>query len=55
MLRPQVCVALIALSLVARAAASEAQSPRRGGVIRVADREAPGLDPQRLLHTWLDR
>src|SRR5438067_2221441 len=42
-------VALAALSLLLLLAlaspAAHAQTPRRGGVIRIAEREAPGLDP----------
>jgi ABC-type transport system substrate-binding protein len=46
---------LAALALVL-APAAEAQQPRRGGVLRIADREAPNLDPHLsvsfLTHSW---
>ena len=56
MIRPIVlaaCAALLALPLIPPA---EAQQPKRGGVIRIADREAPNLDPHLsisfLTHSW---
>ena len=39
-----VLVAVLTVLLVADPA--PAQTPKRGGVIRIAEREAPGLDPQ---------
>ena len=36
-------VALVAVPLVAEPAPG--QPPKRGGIIRIADREAPNLDP----------
>jgi peptide/nickel transport system substrate-binding protein len=36
---------LLPLMLVAAVSAADAQSPKRGGVLRIAEREAPGLDP----------
>ena len=47
-------VALVAVALVVEPAL--AQQPRRGGVVRIADREAPNLDPHLaisfLTHSW---
>ncbi|MGH7414001.1 MAG: ABC transporter substrate-binding protein [Candidatus Rokuibacteriota bacterium] len=47
------CAALLTLTL---ALPAEAQQPKRGGVIRIADREAPNLDPHLsisfLTHSW---
>jgi len=47
-------VALVAAALAAPAAL--AQQPRRGGILRIADREAPNLDPHLnisfLTHSW---
>jgi peptide/nickel transport system substrate-binding protein len=45
-MRPRVAL-LIALPLLTMALAAplEAQAPKRGGVIRIAEREAPSLDP----------
>jgi len=48
---------LMALAVVGLTLApSEAQQPRRGGVLRIADREAPNLDPHLsvsfLTHSW---
>ncbi len=41
---------------VAAAPATDAQAPKRGGVLRIADREAPNLDPHLsisfLTHSW---
>lgn len=49
-----VSVALLAVLLAAPAA--PAQQPKRGGVLRIADREAPSLDPHLsisfLTHSW---
>src|ERR1041385_4081868 len=36
---------LVTLLLAAIAADAHAQTPKRGGVLRIAEREAPGLDP----------
>src|SRR5207244_1116307 len=36
---------LLVLVIVALATPAPAQTPKRGGVIRIAEREAPGLDP----------
>jgi len=48
------CVALVAVVLVGQPAL--AQQPKRGGVVRIADREAPNLDPHLsisfLTHSW---
>ena len=48
------CAALAAVVLVAQPAL--AQQPKRGGVVRIADREAPNLDPHLsisfLTHSW---
>ena len=48
---------LVTLTLAGLAVApAEAQTPRRGGVLRIADREAPNLDPHLavsfLTHSW---
>lgn len=47
-------VALVAVALVVQPALG--QQPRRGGVVRIADREAPNLDPHLsisfLTHSW---
>jgi hypothetical protein len=47
-------VALVAVVLVVQPALG--QQPKRGGVIRIADREAPNLDPHLsisfLTHSW---
>src|SRR5262245_20083269 len=47
------CAALVILSLTPPA---EAQQPKRGGIIRIADREAPNLDLHLsisfLTHSW---
>jgi peptide/nickel transport system substrate-binding protein len=57
MIRRHACVVFLGLLLLASAGPVEAQSPKRGGVIRVADREAPGLDPHLsvsfLTHSWV--
>ena len=46
MVRRAVVVVLLLPFLLALASpAAHAQTPRRGGVIRIAEREAPGLDP----------
>jgi len=47
MARRRVAVAALLLPLLLAAAISDAhaQTPKRGGVIRIAEREAPGLDP----------
>src|ERR1700752_2513498 len=36
---------LVPLLLAAAVSAVDAQTPKRGGVLRIAEREAPGLDP----------
>jgi hypothetical protein len=64
---------LLALALCLALSAppsADAQQPKRGGVVRIAECEAPGLDPHlskgfrhhdgyglgmRLLFTWLDK
>lgn len=50
---PLFAAALLAAPLTAPAAA---QAPKRGGVLRIADREAPNLDPHLsvsfLTHSW---
>src|ERR671925_489190 len=49
-----VLAALTALGLAVSPA--DAQSPKRGGILRIADREAPNLDPHLsvsfLTHSW---
>src|SRR5215510_15440820 len=40
-----VVTVLLPLLLACALPSSEAQTPRRGGVLRIAEREAPGLDP----------
>src|SRR5216117_1017053 len=36
---------LVTLAVLAGSAVASAQTPKRGGVIRIAEREAPSLDP----------
>ena len=44
--RPHVfAVVLLALTLLASVPAASAPPPKRGGVLRIAEREAPSLDP----------
>src|SRR5918994_866242 len=52
-----VCAALFALGLLSLPALdAQAQTPKRGGMLRIADREAPNLDPHLsvsfLTHSW---
>lgn len=44
-MRRRVIVAVLLPLLLALALPAYAQAPKRGGVIRIAEREAPGLDP----------
>jgi ABC-type transport system substrate-binding protein len=47
---------LLAALLLLPSAAAQAQTPKRGGVLKIADREAPNLDPHLsvsfLTHSW---
>ena len=43
--RAAVVALLLPLLLVFAIPSSHAQTPKRGGVLRIAEREAPGLDP----------
>jgi peptide/nickel transport system substrate-binding protein len=47
---------VVALTLAVAAPPTDAQQPKRGGVLRIADREAPNLDPHLnisfLTHSW---
>src|SRR5512134_2284287 len=43
--RAAVAAFLIVLAAVVAAGPAPAQQPKRGGVLRIAEREAPGLDP----------
>jgi hypothetical protein len=43
--RVVVAALLLPFLLVFAFLPTEAQTPKRGGVIRIAEREAPGLDP----------
>jgi peptide/nickel transport system substrate-binding protein len=51
---PALALALLAALVLAPSA--DAQTPKRGGVVRIADREAPNLDPHLsvsfLTHSW---
>ena len=44
-MRRRILVALILPMILALATDTFAQQPKRGGVLRIAEREAPGLDP----------
>ncbi|HXH83726.1 MAG TPA: ABC transporter substrate-binding protein [Candidatus Tectomicrobia bacterium] len=56
MTRRSVLAACAAVAILTLALPASAQQPRRGGVIRIADREAPNLDPHLsisfLTHSW---
>jgi peptide/nickel transport system substrate-binding protein len=56
MIRRFVLAATVALLALTLPAPTEAQQPKRGGVLRIADREAPNLDPHLsisfLTHSW---
>src|SRR5262249_32261997 len=43
--RTVVAVTVAAVALALAAPPTSAQTPKRGGVIRIAEREAPSLDP----------
>ena len=43
--RVALAVSLALLASLLAAPAAPAQQPKRGGVLRIADREAPSLDP----------
>lgn len=51
-----VLLGCLLLHLLGAAPAADAQQPKRGGVLRIADREAPNLDPHLsisfLTHSW---
>lgn len=54
--RTCLAVALAFLAVLVAAESAPAQQPKRGGVLRIADREAPNLDPHLnisfLTHSW---
>jgi peptide/nickel transport system substrate-binding protein len=54
--RIALALSLALLALLVAAPAASAQQQKRGGVLRLADREAPGLDPHLsvsfITHTW---
>jgi peptide/nickel transport system substrate-binding protein len=54
--RVALTIAIVALALASTAWPALAQTPARGGVLRLADREAPNLDPHLsvsfLTHSW---
>ncbi len=57
MTRRLVIIAVVTLSLLGwNSLPADAQQPKRGGVLRIADREAPNLDPHGsisfLTHSW---
>ena len=43
--RPRLVLLLVCVTVLATAPPTPAQTPKRGGVIRIAEREAPSLDP----------
>jgi len=43
--RPRLVLLLVCVTVLATAPPTPAQTPKRGGVIRIAEREAPNLDP----------
>ncbi|HXJ78969.1 MAG TPA: hypothetical protein VMS64_09835, partial [Candidatus Methylomirabilis sp.] len=43
--RPALTVFLMLVALLPAVRGASAQQPKHGGVIRIAEREAPGLDP----------
>jgi hypothetical protein len=55
--RAAITLLVTLLAALISAPASFAQQPKRGGVIRIAEREAPGLDPHLsisfLMHSYV--